>query len=151
MYAIRSYYELLQALRNNEFYLEYQPLFDTVTKKVLEFEALIRWKTADNKIIRPVDFIPFAEEIGLINEIGDWVLKKVCDKIKELEQYGFKEIKIAVNISAIQMEQESFLEDVKAIISESKVDPEALEFEITESVFLHDKQKAMNKIIELIV
>ena len=141
--------KLIHALENDEFYLEYQPLFDTKTKKILGLEALIRWKTEDQARIEPSDFIPFAEETGLIGEIGEWVLKTVCQKIKELEELGLGPVKISVNISAVQMAHDAFIERTKKIIEESQVDPRSLEFEITESIFIRDKQQAIDRIMAL--
>lgn len=149
LYKMKMEDSLIRALENEEFYIEYQPLFDTKTKKVIEFEALIRWKNEKGIIISPGEFIPLAEELGLISEVGEWVLDKVCKRLKKFEEKSFDHIKIAVNISALQIKKDSFLKNIKGIIEKNNIDPSRLEFEITESVFIEDKEETINKILEL--
>ncbi len=137
---------LVRAIRNKEFYFEYQPIFDIITNKVELFEALIRWKKPNGELISPASFIPFAEEKGYINEIGEWGLNEVCKKIKELEKENFTNIKIAYNISTVQMDTPNFVEKVTSIIKKHDIKPNCLEFELTESVIIKNKQIAIEKI-----
>jgi diguanylate cyclase (GGDEF)-like protein len=148
-YRISLEDKLLKALDNHEFYLEYQPLFAGALKEIHSFEALIRWETAEHEKISPAEFIPFAEEMGIIHEIGEWVIRTACKKINEIKKELQQDIKIAVNVSPIQMQSDEFISKVTNILQEEKVNPQSLELEITESIFINNKQKAIAKITEL--
>lgn len=127
---------LCNALENNELNLYYQPIFKSKTGKVRGYEALIRWECQDIGMLSPDEFIPIAEETGLIIPIGEWVLRTACEKNKEWQdKYGFKTI-VAVNISALQLKHTNFVEMVKSILNETGLSPEFLELEITESILI---------------
>ncbi len=143
LYRIEMEEKLQSALVNEEFYLEYQPLYETKNQKLVSFEALIRWENKDKCRVSPADFIPFAEETGLIIDIGEWVLREACRQINRIADEGIEDILIAVNISAIQMREHDFIDRVRAILNETAVNPHYLEFEITESVFILDKDKVI--------
>ena len=120
---------LRRALANEEFSLNYQPLINTKTGKIRGFEALIRWTCPEIGNVPPSDFIPIAEECGLIIPIGEWVLKTACLKKKQWEkQYNSKAL-ISVNISALQFKQADFVNKVRSTLVQTGLSPEYLELE----------------------
>ncbi|MDF2593676.1 MAG: sensor-containing diguanylate cyclase/phosphodiesterase [Clostridia bacterium] len=132
---------LRQALINNSFELYYQPQVDVKNKKIVGFEALLRLNSEEMGFIPPNEFIPIAEESGLIKEIGLWCLKSACLKNKEWREQGYVFETISVNISAVQFEQGNFIEMVINTLEETGLRPEFLEVEITESVLMKSLQK----------
>lgn len=138
---IEMEYQLLKALENSEFFIEYQPLIDVTTKKAIGFEALLRWQSPKYGRVAPLRFIPLAEDLGLIYEIGKRVFREVCRVIKDLEACcKYKKI-ITVNVSAIQLQHPNFLKDLRSILEEYQVEKGSIELEITESVFIDDIKK----------
>ncbi len=129
---------LRDALRNGELRLNYQPQIDLDSELVVGFECLLRWTSPRLSDISPAIFIPIAEENGLIQPIGTWVLKQACKDIRALNQKLGRELFISVNLSPRQMEQKGILEVVDAAIQESGIDPSWLELEITEGVLMKD-------------
>ncbi|MDP4127850.1 MAG: EAL domain-containing protein, partial [Bacillota bacterium] len=128
---------LRNALNNNELFLRYQPQIEAKTGRVRGCEALLRWESQELGMISPSEFIPIAEDTGLIMQIGEWVLTIACRNNKEWQdKYGFKKV-IAVNISAIQLRHKNFIEIVKKVLNETGMRPEYLELEITESVLIN--------------
>ncbi len=127
---------LKSAFEKNEFFLCYQPLIDSNTKKMVGVEALLRWRHPKNGIINPLDFIPIAEKTLLIIPIGEWVLKEACRQLKEWHEKGYTGYSISVNVSVVQLQQSSFKETVSNILNEVGLKPEYLEIEITESAFI---------------
>ncbi|MHC6178824.1 putative bifunctional diguanylate cyclase/phosphodiesterase [Clostridium sp. JNZ X4-2] len=141
---------LFGALYRNELYLVYQPEFQTDYNSSLNgFEALLRWKTRENRVIGPTSFISVAEKTGIINEIGEWVIRQACKKINKLKCNYNRNFFISVNVSPVQMKNKRFVEKVKCIIEEEKVDPHLLELEITESVFIGNMNQAVSMIKQL--
>ncbi len=140
---------LRKALERNELSLNFQPQLDIRNEKVIGFEALLRWNHPDLGNIPPSDFIPIAEETGLILPIGDWVLKNACLKLKEWENAGFDSLRIAVNLSAQQFLQKNMVEKIKEVIKETSINPECLELEITEGVVIHDVDSAISVLKQL--
>jgi diguanylate cyclase (GGDEF)-like protein len=126
-------FDLREALAKNAFDLEYQPVLETRTRKLLGFEALIRWNHPIRGMISPADFIPIAEDTGLIVSIGKWVLRHAC--MAATAWPG--DIGVAVNLSAVQFRGGHLLGAVEAALAESGLAPGRLELEITESVLLH--------------
>ena len=124
--------DLHNALINDEFELHYHPIVDIQTRETASIEALIRWRHPRRGMISPADFIPLAEETGLINAIGDWVLRKACSDAVDWAPH----IKVSVNLSAVQFRKISPLENFCQILGETGLPPERLELEITESVLL---------------
>jgi diguanylate cyclase (GGDEF)-like protein len=128
---------LRRALVDDEFELHYQPLLNLESNCIAGFEALLRWRRSDGTLLPPAEFLPLAEETGLIAPIGDWVLRKACQ-----EAAGWPdEISIAVNLSPVQFKKGDLLNSVKAALDLSGLRPNRLELEITESVLL-DKTKS---------
>lgn len=125
---------LVRAIEKNELVLHYQPLVDANSEKVDSVEALIRWQHPTKGLISPLVFIPIAEEIGIINELGKWVLTTACKQNKEWENKGFAPIKVSINVSPLQLEHDDFTLVVKNALVESGLNPKYLQLEITENV-----------------
>ncbi len=130
---------LRYALARKELYLVYQPKWD-INKTVIGMEALVRWKHPTWGVVSPAAFIPIAEEVGLIGQLGDYVLSMACEQLKSWREKGYSPIRVAVNVSVIQLEQLQFPERVQEILQLTGVKPEQLELEVTESVMMQSKQ-----------
>ncbi len=140
---------LHQALANQEFYLLYQPQYSMFTGDLTGFEALIRWKNPNYGEISPVEFIPIAESIGLINEIGTWVLQTVCKQLSEwLTDSAIEAVPVAVNVSPIQLENSAFIGVVKKALKESGVPSQYLCLEITESTMMQNFDAVVQELAE---
>ncbi|MEC0304295.1 putative bifunctional diguanylate cyclase/phosphodiesterase [Terribacillus saccharophilus] len=126
--------ELHLALEREEFCLLYQPKLNLKTGKLCGVEALIRWEHPEQGIISPLDFIPAAEETGMILPIGEWVLREACMQNIAWQEQGLSCMIVAVNLSAPQLYQSDLAEKVQSILDESGLAPEYLELEITESM-----------------
>ena len=133
LHRINIDFEIRKALLDNEFFLHYQPIFEAKEKKLMGFEALIRWQHPTRGLLYPIDFINIAEETKQIIPIGEWVLKTACLQAQEWNHYSSKPIKIAVNLSRIQLRDETIVQKVTQALEESNLPPELLELEITES------------------
>ncbi|TDT57257.1 PAS domain S-box-containing protein/diguanylate cyclase (GGDEF)-like protein [Fonticella tunisiensis] len=127
---------LRRAIKNNEFILYYQPLVDLSTGDIVGMEALIRWKHPKLGVVPPSEFIPLAEETGLIIPIGEWVLKAACKQIKDWHDKGYHQMSIAVNISVRQLQKKDFVKTVKKVLQETGLEAKYLELEITEGIML---------------
>jgi diguanylate cyclase (GGDEF)-like protein/PAS domain S-box-containing protein len=125
------------AVERASFAMHYQPQLDMVSGEVIGVEALIRWRQGD-KLISPIEFIPLAEETGLIVPIGRWALATACRDIMTLHGEGFDNQKLAVNISAVELKQADFVEQILMTVAESGLPANRLELEITESTMLVD-------------
>jgi diguanylate cyclase (GGDEF)-like protein/PAS domain S-box-containing protein len=127
---------LRRALERQEFALHYQPKINLTTGAITGAEALIRWVHPMRGMISPADFIPVAEDCGLILSIGAWVLREACAQARTWMAAGLPATSMAVNVSAMEFRHESFLDGVVAILNETGLDPEFLELELTESVLM---------------
>jgi len=127
---------LRKALDNKEFILFYQPIMDNASQTVKGFEALIRWKKKDGTIISPGQFMPIAENMVLIHDIGLWVIEQALYDLKEFESRSKQDLTMAVNLSVNQIKPLDFCDKVIEIINKSGVDPHHIEFEITETVLI---------------
>jgi EAL domain-containing protein (putative c-di-GMP-specific phosphodiesterase class I) len=127
--------QLRGAVERGEIYLEYQPEFHVSTNRVVRFEALARWRSAKG-LIPPSKFIPVAEECGLIEQIGLWALRQACWEAKQWEEVSRRQIGIAVNVSALQVFREDFVENIAAVLDETGLPPRRLQLEMTESVMM---------------
>ncbi len=141
--------ELRRALERGEFSLDYQPQLDLKSGTLCGMEALLRWNNALLGAISPVEFIPIAEETGLIVAIGEWVLRMACTQAKTWRDEGMGMPRVAVNVSVCQFAQDNFPELVSLILQESGLDPEYLELEITESVLMKDGEEALETLRKL--
>jgi EAL domain-containing protein (putative c-di-GMP-specific phosphodiesterase class I) len=128
--------DLRQAVANGAFELHYQPLVNLKTGRISTCEALLRWSHPERGMIPPIEFIPIAEEMGLITEIGDWVLHRACQDCTQWPP----EVRVAVNLSSIQFRHGDVVQAVTAALTQSALAPDRLEIEITESVLLQDTE-----------
>ncbi|MDN4492951.1 putative bifunctional diguanylate cyclase/phosphodiesterase [Ureibacillus aquaedulcis] len=140
--------DLYNAIQNNELFLQYQPQLKLKTKHEISMEALVRWKHPKKGLIAPSDFIPIAEESGLIVPIGKWVLETACRQTKELQETLGHPITVAVNLSLGQLFHENFAEVLRSILKETKLPPKSLQLEITETMTM-DKSFLMPILGEL--
>ena len=134
---------LRRAIELNELALHYQPQIAIASNRIIGVEALLRWRRDGQTFISPGEFIPLAEECGLIIPIGEWVLRTACAQARLWQAAGFDDLIVAVNISARQFQHPKFTELVSAIIQETGIDPRYLELEITESVAMFDAEKTI--------
>ena len=130
------------ALEREEFYLLYQPQFDLRTRCIQSVEALIRWKNPEKGIISPLDFIPLAEETGLIVPIGEWVLRHACLDAVKWRRAGLN-LNVAVNLSAKQFRDVNLIETVLNALSASSLTPDSIELEITENALMEDNEATL--------
>jgi diguanylate cyclase (GGDEF)-like protein len=140
IYKIKMTNSLYRALERDEFYLHYQPQIDLSTKEIIGLEALIRWKHPELGFVSPAVFIPIAEQTGLINVIGEWVLKNACEQNKKWQEAGYSPVRMAVNVSANQLRNPIFVEQIKNTLNETAMSPKFLEIEITESTVMNETE-----------
>ena len=133
---------LRRALERKEFRLLYQPKAHLATGRICGFEALLRWQHPEKGTVPPAEFIPVLEETGLIVPVGEWVLRTACAQIGSWGENGLKVPPISVNLSARQFEQKNLSDEVQRVMSEMKMDPSFIEFEITESLLMNDPEGA---------
>ena len=132
--------ELRRALLNREFELFYQPQIDLRTGRIIGAEALIRWRHPTKGLVRPLDFLPFAEEMGLIIPINEWVMREACREAQSWQELGLPRLRIAVNLSPVQFRNRSMTDLVANILERSRLDPTLLELELTESILVSDAE-----------
>jgi len=142
-------YQLRHAIYKNEFELFFQPQVNLITKKVIGMEALIRWNSKALGWISPVEFIPLAEELGMINEIGEWVIYTACKQTKLWHDLGYKDLIVSVNVSPIQFSSTNLEGIISAALEETGLRPEYLEIEVTEGLFINDKEKVVDTLNSL--
>jgi len=140
---------LRRALERQEFAVHYQPKVNLETGKITGAEALIRWTHPDRGPISPAQFIPVAEDSGLIVPIGNWVRREACKQARIWVDAGLPPVTIAVNVSAMEFRQETFLDDIFRILEETGVDPKLLELELTESVLMKRAESVASVLQEL--
>lgn len=138
--------DLRRALARNEFLLHYQPKVDNRSGDLIGAETLIRWHHRDLGMISPLEFIGIAEETGLIKDIGEWVIKQTCEQILAWRADGYNTVPIAFNVSPIQFRDNNFIDKVTEILSQSRLESNALELEITETTFMVDVEEAIDKL-----
>ncbi len=146
---IRLETELHQALSRNELFVCYQPKIDLRTGVIASMEALVRWRHPEFGIVSPGDFIPVAERTGLINDISAWITRVVCAQISMWHETGHKDIRVAVNISPIEMRNANLADTILNAIREFDIPPKALEVEITESLVVEDMNLAIRTLEKL--
>lgn len=130
--------ELRLAIKENQFFLHYQPQFDLNSEKLVSVEALIRWQHPTKGLLLPIDFIPLAEASGLIIPLGEWILKTACQKNKEWQNMGLPFIRVAVNVTTKQFKQYNFVDNIKTILEQTRLEPKYLELELTENVIINN-------------
>lgn len=134
--------ELRRALERGEFLLHYQPQFDMAERRIIGFEALVRWQHPQLGLVPPNDFIPLAEETGLIAPLGDWVLREACTQAKAWHSAGHRDLRMAVNLSSRQFFQENVLETVTRALEKTGLPAHCLELELTESCVMQNPDEA---------
>ncbi|WP_211236844.1 EAL domain-containing protein [Chitinimonas koreensis] len=135
--------QLRRALERNEFVLHYQPQADMETGRIVGAEALIRWRHPERGLVGPMQFIPIAEERGLIGAIGQWVLREACRQNREWQDAGLPPIEVAVNLSAMQFYQQALVDDITGLLRETGLQPRWLALEVTESVIVQDVESTI--------
>ena len=141
--------DLQRALATDEFELHYQPVIRLADGSVSGLEALIRWRHPERGLISPADFIPIAEETGLIIPIGRWVLREGCRHARRLESHDGMPLRMSVNLSLKQIQHSDIVADVRDALDEAGLTPERLTLEITESVLMDDTELAVRRLREL--
>ena len=136
-------HDLRRALEEKQFALHYQPQMDLNTGEITGAEALIRWRHPQRGLISPAQFIPIAEERGLIVPIGEWVLREACRQNKEWQNTGLPPIAVAVNLSALQFQQPNLSQQVEHALQDGGLAPGYLELELTESAILRDAERTI--------
>jgi diguanylate cyclase (GGDEF)-like protein len=132
--------DLRRALERQEFVLHYQPKVNLETGAITGAEALIRWLHPDRGLVAPLQFIPIAEDTGLIVPIGQWVLREACAQAQKWVEAGLPPMSMAVNVSSVEFRSPGFLASLRTILHETGWDPKLLEIELTESVLMQDSE-----------
>ncbi len=141
--------EMQQAIDAQKFEVYYQPIISAETGHVASMEALLRWKSDKYGYVSPADFIPIAEESGLIVQIGEWVLRSVCKQIASWQLELGLQVRVSVNLSAVQFEQKNLTQMITSALSESGISPKLLGLEITEGVAMRDIELTINILEQL--
>ena len=143
--------DLQRAVDNNEFVLHYQPVIELATGRIEGLEALVRWQHPARGLIAPLDFIPLAEETGLIVPLGRWVLQEACTQARRLQQRYLMDpsLRMAVNLSARQLQRPEIVGEIAETLMQTQLDPSSLVLEITESVMMQDMDLSIQRLAEL--
>lgn len=142
--TLRMITELQHAVENDELRLYYQPKVDTESGRLVGMEALVRWVHPERGMISPIEFIPVAEDTGMIVAIGRWVLREACRQNAEWQQAGLRPIRVAVNLSARQFRSDNLPDEVNAALVEAGLPASSLELEITESMVMEDPERVID-------
>src|SRR5690606_29772790 len=130
--------KLRRAFERNELTLYYQPKYGLRSARIEGVEALLRWDLPERGLVLPSDFIPLAEETNLILQIGDWVLNRVCEDYRQWQRTLPSPVRVSINLSLRQLQQQRFLERVQAVFRAHGVSPTCIELEITETTLMDD-------------
>lgn len=143
--------DLRRAVERQEFEVYYQPIIRLETCEIAGFEALLRWKHPERGFVSPTEFIPLAEETGLITEIGQWVLRQACEQMQEWQWIAptTQPLTVAVNLSSKQFKQSDIIEQIKKTLRETNCDPRSLKLEITESAVMENAEAATQMLTQL--
>lgn len=142
-------HELRRAIKNKEFVLYYQPKIDLTTNTIIGFEALVRWYNETLGFVPPNDFIPYAEEVGLIIPLSEVIIEKACLDWLTLERAGYGHIPIAINISSIHFHQPNFIESIQEILQRNNCSPRNFEIELTERTVMNNEKETIRRLIQL--
>ena len=140
---------LAKAVSRRELVLQYQPLVSMETRHIEGSEALVRWNRPGGGMVSPADFIPQAEEMGLIGDIGEWVLRTACAQQRKWQDLGYERLKVSVNVSVCQLKESEFEDLVKRVLEETKLHPSSLELEVTETSLVEGESEAMQNLVAL--
>lgn len=145
--AAARHFELESSLRSalalRQFELFYQPIMDVGTRRLRSLEVLLRWRRADGKLVMPDDFIPIIEENGLIVPIGEWVMRQACEQSMNWQAQGLPAVPLALNLSPRQFMHRGLIETMRRILRETRIDPNLLEFEITETALMQHGEQTL--------
>ncbi len=141
--------QLRKALERDELCLYFQPQYDLDGRRMVGLEALLRWRHPERGLVPPDEFIPLAEETGLILAMGEWVLREACTRAQAWQAAGLAPMRVAVNISARQFHQYDLVRLVRLVLEETGLEPHFLELEITESLIMQDAEGAVHKLSQL--
>lgn len=133
--------DLRKAIKNNQLLLYFQPRVDTKTRRMVSAEALIRWEHPTWGIVSPGEFLPIAEEVGLINDIGDWVFQKVCEYLATWKQAGLKLVPISINFIGQRFLRSDCIPMIVSTLKKHKLNPALIELEITETSIIHHEKE----------
>jgi predicted signal transduction protein with EAL and GGDEF domain len=140
---------LRKALQNDELYLLYQPQLDVRSSEIVGVEALVRWRHAERGVVSPNEFIPLAEETGLIVPIGEWVLRTACNQARHWQKLMRRPVRMAVNLSAKQFKDENLSQIVLSALHDTGLDPRLLELELTEGTLMDDAKATLATLEQL--
>jgi diguanylate cyclase (GGDEF)-like protein/PAS domain S-box-containing protein len=140
---------LRRAIDHGELVLHYQPRLDIIKNELVGVEALVRWEHPEKGLIMPANFISLAEEIGVIDELGEWVLKTACRQLKAWQDAGMLPIKMSVNVSAMQLRSDGLFDAIEAALADTSLNPEYLDLEITESSLMQDLDMSFDKLMKI--
>jgi diguanylate cyclase (GGDEF)-like protein len=141
--------DLTNAIERAEFQVHYQPQVNLKTGEIIGMESLLRWNHPGRGMISPTTFIPIAEELGLIVPLGEWVLRTACQHAKRWQQWSVTPLRVSVNLSMRQFQQEDFVQHVAAILDETSFDPKLLVLELTETCLMQDVELTISILSEL--
>ena len=140
---------LQHALDRDEFLLHYQPQFSLKTNRVIGVEALLRWQSPTAGLLGPPEFIPLAEETGLIVPIGEWAIHEACQQLREWQDMGMRRLRVAVNLSSRQFNREDLRDTLRSILKSTRVSSELLELELTENGLMQNMDSAAHALARL--
>ena len=141
--------DMRKALDNDQFVLQFQPQVDSATGKIVAMEALVRWEHPEQGLILPSEFVGVAEETGLILQIGEWVMRNACSTLRSWQNAGLVDIRMAVNLSAMQVEHKNFVDFMMEVVKEHSLIGDNLEVEITENLIMQDMDNTIQKLVQL--
>ncbi|MDX1837569.1 putative bifunctional diguanylate cyclase/phosphodiesterase [Legionella taurinensis] len=141
--------QIRNAIKNKEFFMLYQPIIHIETGEICAVEALMRWQHPDFGLLLPNDFIIAAEECGLIVPLGEWGIRTACLQNAAWQKMGLPPIRIAVNVSGVQVKREGFIDTLEDILKQSRMDPGYLEIELTESTLMDNTKKIISLLLKL--
>ena len=141
--------ELREAVQRGEFYVVYQPQLDIRTRKVVGLEALARWHRPDGRSVGPDEFIPMLEDMDLIKDVGNFVLKEACKHARAWSSRRGREVRIAVNVSPLQLEDVDFVETVRRMLEQYDLAPSRLELEVTEGTLMRQDTRCRTALRQL--
>jgi EAL domain-containing protein (putative c-di-GMP-specific phosphodiesterase class I) len=140
---------LRRAIEQEEFVVHYQPLVCMFTKRITGMEALVRWNHPKQGLLYPSQFMRLAEDTGLILQLGEWVLRSACSQSRVWRESGFKDMRVAVNLSGLQFRHSNLVEMVTSVLSETGTDPGLLDLEVTENIVMQNMEMTILKFFEL--
>lgn len=141
--------ELRKAIENRDFYLCFQPKIDVQKSQIVGVEALVRWQNEKLGFVSPGEFIPYAEETGLIIPISEIIFEKACEAYKQLVEAGYPRVPIAINVSSIHFQQQNFLDSIQSILTKNNVSAQNFQIEMTERTVMNSASETISKLVKL--